>query len=215
VAAEPDRYELHHEDETHVDTNPYLCRLWHRRGHQPTVPAAGTNRRLTVFGSTEIFGRGRVEVLEAEPTSAKFTRYLEVLEVRFQLTGREIYLVLDNGPVHTSKASRAALAERAAWLHVIWLSRYSPQLNKKEREWRWLKRDARSHLPRSLRAFADVVLQGLRQLGGERLDIVDHVPAWFLAGHKRLPTGRPPGRPVGSNDRQPRTPRRKNLPAHT
>jgi transposase len=215
VAAAPDRYELHHEDETHVDTNPYLCRLWHRRGKQPTLPAAGTNRRLTVFGSTEVLGRGRVEVLEAEPTSANFVRYLEVLEVRYHGTGREVYLVLDNGPAHTSKASRAALAARANWLHVIWLSRYSPQLNKKEREWRWLKRDARSHLPRSLRAFADVVLEGLRQLGGDRLDIVDHVPDWFLAGHRRAPTGRPPGRPKGAKDGQPRLPGGKNLPAHT
>lgn len=215
MAAEPDRYELQHEDETHVDTNPCLCRLWHRRGQQPTLPAAGTNRRLTVFGSTEVFGRGRVEVLEAEPTSANFVHYLEALEVRYHCTGREVYLVLDNGPAHTSKVSRAALAARAAWLHVIWLSRYSPQLNKKEREWRWLKRDARSHLPRSLRAFADVVLEGLRQLGGERLDIVDHVPDWFLAGHKRAPTGRPPGRPRGAKDGQPRAPREKNIPADT
>jgi len=215
VVAAPERYELHHEDETHVDTNPYLCRLWHRRGKQARLPAAGTNRRLTVFGSTEVFGRGRVEVLEAEPTSASFVRYLEALELRHEQTGRAIYLVLDNGPCHTSKASQAALAARVRWLHVIWLSRYSPQLNKKEREWRRLKRDARSHLPRSLRAFADVVLEGLRQLGGERLDIVDHVPDWFLAGHKRAPTGRPPGRPTGAKDRQPRMARRRNLPAHT
>ena len=37
--------------ETHAETNPYLWRVWHRTGRQPTVPAAGTNRRLTVFGS--------------------------------------------------------------------------------------------------------------------------------------------------------------------
>jgi len=28
------------------------------------------------------------------------------------------------------------LAERAAWLHLIWLAKYSPHLNEKEREWR-------------------------------------------------------------------------------
>jgi transposase len=125
-----------------------------------------------------------------------------------------VYLVLDNGPAHTSTVSRAALAERAAWRHVIWLSRYSPQLNRKEREWRALKRDARSHLARDLRTFVDAILAGLRQLGGERLDIVDRVPEWFIAGHRKEPTGRPPGRPKGAKDRQPRT-RRKNLPAPT
>lgn len=215
MAAEPGRYELHHQDETHVDTNPYLCRLWHRRGQQPTLPAAGTNRRLTVFGSVEVFGRGRVEVLDAEPTSAGFGRYLEALERRHVATGREVYLVLDNGACHTSKVSQKALAERAAWLHPVWLARYCPQLNKKEREWRRLKRDARSHLAHSLREFADEVLAGLAQLGGERLDIVDRVPDWFLQGHKRAPTGRPPGRPVGAKDRQPRGKQPANLHADT
>ena len=80
-----------------------------------------------------------------------------------------------------------------------------------------LKRDARGHLAPSLRAFVDGIVQGLRQLGGERLDIVDEVPAWFLAGHRRPPTGRPPGRPRGAKDSYKRAPYRKrtgaNLPA--
>jgi transposase len=37
--------------------------------------------------------------------------------------------VLDNGPIHTSKASRAALAARAHWLTVEWLPKYAPELN--------------------------------------------------------------------------------------
>jgi transposase len=200
-----------------LETNPYLTRVWHRRGEQPTIPAAGTNRRLTVFGSVEVFGRGRVEVVCAGQDSACFGRYLAALDARHTATGKEIFLALDNGPCHTSDTSRAALTARAAWLHVIWLAKYSPQLNRKEREWRVLKRDARGHLAPSLRAFVDGILQGLRQLGGERLDIVEEVPEWFLAGHRRPPTGRPRGRPKGAKDSYQRAPYRKraeaNLPA--
>lgn len=210
MAAEPDRYELHSEDETHVGTNPYLTRAWHRRGVQPTLPAAGTNRRLTIFGSVEALGRGRVEVVGARQDSAAFERYLAALDARHAATGREIYLALDNGPCHTSQASTAALAERAAWLHVIWLAKYSPELNPKEREWRVLKRDHRSHLAPSLRAFVDGILDGLRRLGGERLDILDEVPDWFLAGHRKPPTGRPRGRPKGAKDSYKRAPYRRN-----
>ena len=217
MAAEPDRYEFHSEDETHVETNPYLTRVWHRRGVQPTVPAAGTTRRLTIFGSVEARGRGRVEVVGAGQDSAGFERYLEALDARHRATGREIYLALDNGPCHTSKVSRQALAARAEWLHVIWLAKYSPELNPKEREWRVLKRDHRSHLAPSLRAFVDGILAGLRRLGGERLDIVDEVPDWFLAGHRKPPTGRPRGRPKGATDSYKRAPYRtrkdENLPA--
>jgi hypothetical protein len=63
----------------------------------------------------------------------------------------------------------------------------------------------------------DSILEGLRQLGGERLDIVDQVPEWFLAGHRKPPTGRPRGRPKGAKDSYKRAPYRKqthqNLPA--
>ena len=209
MAAEPERYEMHYQDETHMETNPYLCKVWHRRGEQPTLPAAGTNRRVTVFGSVEVLGRGRVEVLCAGQDSACFVLYLEALERRHIATGREIYLVIDNGPAHTSKMSMAALEERAAWLHVIWLARYSPELNPKEREWKVLKRDVRSHLASTLRAFVFEISAGLGQLGGTRIEVVDHVPDWFLAGHRKQPTGRPPGRPKGAKDSYKRAPSRK------
>ena len=103
--------------------------------------------------------------------------------------------MLDNGSAHTSRLSTQALEARRRWLHVVWLAKYSPQLNPKEREWRRLKRDARSHLAADLRAFVDGILAGLRQLGGACCTIVDAVPQWVLEGHRKPPTGRPPGRP--------------------
>jgi transposase len=215
VRALPDRYELHFEDETHLETNPSLGGVWHRVGQQPVRPAAGTNRRLTVFGSVEAAGRGRVEVLGARADSAGFLRYLAALDARHAATGRQVVLVCDNGACHASKASQAALADRADWLEVVPLARYSPELNPKEREWRTLKRDHRSHLAPTPRAFVDELLAGLRRLGGERRDVVDEVPAWWVAGHRKEPTGRPPGRPMGAKDSYPRKRRAKNLPART
>jgi len=100
---------------------------------------------------------------------------------------------------------------------VIWLAKYAPHRNPKEREWRYRKRDARSHLAASLRDFVDGILGGLRHLGAILVTIVDEVPQWFLEGHRKPPTGRPPGRPVGAKDSYKRAPyrRKANLPAHT
>jgi transposase len=215
VRGHPERYELHYEDETHLDTNPYLSRVWHRVGEQPTVPAAGTNRRLTVFGSVEAHGRGRIEVLQVRQDSAGFARYLAALDARHAATGRDVILVLDNGPCHTSTATKRALAARGEWLEVLPLARYSPHLNPKEHEWRRLKRDHRGHLAGSLRAFVDTAVAGLDQLGGEAGAIIDEVPAWWLEGHRQEPTGRAPGRPHGAKDSRPRKRRAKNLPAGT
>ncbi len=220
MAAEPGRYELHYEDESHLETNPYLCRVWHEIGTQPTVPAAGTNRRVTVFGSgafggSDLASCGRVEMVCAGQGSECFALYLEALDARHAATGKEVFLVMDHGSAHTSKASRVRIEERRDWLHPVWLSRYSGHLNPTEREWRTLKRDVRSHLAAGLRAFVDEMLEGLGRLGGGRLDIVDQVPQWFIDGHRKEPTGRRAGRPTGSKDSQPRKPTIKNLPAPT
>lgn len=57
---------------------------------------------------------------------------------------KPVVLVLDNGPIHTSKASRAALEARP-WLSVEWLPKYAPELNDIEHVWRDLKRHFLAH----------------------------------------------------------------------
>ncbi len=52
-------------------------------------------------------------------------------------------IVLDNGPIHTSKATKAALAARAHCLSDGWLPRYAPELNDNETVWR----DLQAHHP--------------------------------------------------------------------
>ena len=58
----PERYELHDEDETHLDTTQYLSRVWHRMGEQPTVPHV---TELCLFAAAFIaafaFGPGLAE----------------------------------------------------------------------------------------------------------------------------------------------------------
>ena len=63
---------------------------------------------------------------------------------------RPVVLVLDNGPIHTSKLSLAALAARAHWLTVEWLPKYAPELNDIEGVWRHLKAHYLAH-----QTFAD------------------------------------------------------------
>ena len=59
-------------------------------------------------------------------------------------------MVLDNGPIHTSRATTESLASRG-WLSVEWLAKYAPELNDIERDWRHLK----GHFLAN-RTFADV-----------------------------------------------------------
>ncbi len=81
--------------------------------------------------------------------SADFIALLEEVDRRYgpklSVAIQPIVLVLDNGPIHTSKASRAALAERAQWLRVEWLPKCAPELNDIEAVWGDLKRHHLAH----------------------------------------------------------------------
>jgi transposase len=58
---------------------------------------------------------------------------------------KPVVIVLDNGPIHVSKATSAALAKRAHWLIVEWLPKYAPELNDIETVWGDLKAHHLAH----------------------------------------------------------------------
>ena len=105
-------------------------------------------------------------VVHKSPTkrSSDFVAHLEQLD---QLYGpkpgpftKPVVLVLDNGPIHTSKLSLAALASRAHWLTVEWLPKYAPELNDIEGVWRDLKAH---HLAHQTFADADALNTAIHQ----------------------------------------------------
>ena len=141
-------------DESEALTHPYLARAWARRGADLRVPAPGQARKVAMMGTLD-WGRRKLVVTTARrKRSSDFIAHLEELD---RLYGPKpaapiepVVIVLDNGPVHTSKASRAALAARAHWLTVEWLPNYTPELNDIEVVWGNLKARHLAH-----RTFAD------------------------------------------------------------
>jgi transposase len=95
--------------------------------------------------------------------STDFIALLEKLDVRFGprpgRTTKPVVLVLDNGPIHTSKASTAALAARS-WITVEWLPCYAPELNDIELRWRDLKRHHLAHRTFCDTAVLDAAIHG-------------------------------------------------------
>ena len=93
----------------------------------------------------------RTALVHTSPTkrSSDFVALLERLDHCYGpqpgQNRKPVVLVLDNGFIHTSKASLAARAARHAWLTVEWLPRYAPELNAIEGTWRDLKRHYLAH----------------------------------------------------------------------
>lgn len=130
-------------DESECLTHPYLASVWARRGEDLRVPAPGQAQRRAMLGALDANRRELLVQTSATKRSADFIALLEQLDRRYgpapKRLGRPVVLVLDNGPIHTSKATTKALTARAAWLTVEWLPKYAPELNAIEPCWRDLK----------------------------------------------------------------------------
>jgi hypothetical protein len=109
----------------------------------------------------------------ATKPSSDFIAFLGRLDAIYGLCpgchDKPVVLVLDNGPIHISRTSRAALAARD-WLTIEWLPKYAPELNDIERSWRDLKRHFLAH-----QTFADTddldsaIHRGIANMNQERL----------------------------------------------
>jgi len=130
-------------DESEALTHPYLSHVWAARGADLRVEAPGQSQQRAILGVRNAVGGELTVVTSATKRSTDFRRLLEEIDRQYApaVTGKDlpVVIVLDNGPIHTSKASRRALAERP-WLLVEWLPKYAPELNDIERDWCHLKR---------------------------------------------------------------------------
>ena len=110
--------------------------------------------------------------MSAPADAADFIALLEKLDHCYGAkpgrTAAPVALVLDNGPIHTSKLTRAALARRP-WLTVEWLPEYAPELNDIERSWRDLKRHFLAHQTFRSVEYLEVALdRAILELNRER-----------------------------------------------
>jgi transposase len=160
------------QDESEALTHPYLAHAWAKRGADLRVPAPGQSRKLALLGVLDHATRTLIVHRSTTKRSTDFIALLEQIDSHYGPNPgrpqRPVVLVLDNGPIHTSKLSRAALAERS-WLTVEWLPKYAPELNDIERSWRDLKRHFLAHKTfRSIIQLDDAVVHAVEQLNLER-----------------------------------------------
>ncbi len=120
-------------DESEALTHPYLARAWAKAGADLRVPAPGQAKKVAMLGSLD-HASGQLSV-HTSPTkrSSDFVAHLEQLDRLPRSQARPSHqagaLVEDDGPIHASKLSLAALSARAHWLTVEWLPKYAPESN--------------------------------------------------------------------------------------
>jgi DDE superfamily endonuclease len=140
-------------DESEALTHPYLAHAWARRGADLRIAAPGQAKKVAMMGALNAVTRELIVHTARTKRSTDFLALLDAIDHRHGpqpgRSMRPLVLVLDNGPIHTSKLTTKALGQRP-WLTVEWLPRYAPELNDIEPAWRDLKRHHLAH-----RTFTD------------------------------------------------------------
>lgn len=134
------RFELLYLDEYEVHLHPTLTKVWTLKGTRPVVPAAGTNQRLCVYGSLN-YRTGQVHyMIHPRKNSKRFAQFLS--QLLSSNTERFLILVLDNASYHRTREVLDILSEHENHVFVVWLPKYSPELNLIEGLWGYLKKSA-------------------------------------------------------------------------
>jgi hypothetical protein len=158
-------------DESEALTHPYLARAWAKRGADLRVPAPGQAKKVAMMGSLDHAKRRLFVHTSRTKCSTDFIAHLEQLDrIYGPKPGRvtkPVVLVEDNGPIHVSKITLAALDARKHWLIVEWLPKYSPELNDIEVVWHDLKAHHLAH-----QTFADA--EALDQEIHAAVDALNH-----------------------------------------
>jgi transposase len=156
-------------DECDLHTHPHLAKVWQRRGQPLSVPAAGEDERIAVYGALD-YASGRVlSQTAASKDGGGFAAFLE--QIAQTWPDQTLVLVLDNASYHRGKAMRTWWAGQDGRLLPFWLLTYAPHLNLLERVWRYLKQKLACH-----RFWADPA--GLRQAA---LTLLNRIAAHFHA----------------------------------
>lgn len=124
-------------DEADLDLNPRIEAAWHSASGQKHVPAAGQNRRRTIFGAVNYATKKVVHLVRKRRRTGDFIGFLFAIAAVYP--EGFVKIVIDNCKVHDTKAVRAWLAVNPRF-EFVFLPTYSPNLNIIEGFWRWLKR---------------------------------------------------------------------------
>ena len=126
-------------DEASVQFSPTITRMWSLRGHQPKVYTYGGRLRQHLIGAVDP-DRGNLHVAFSNTLkSEQFRQFLYGLLSRYPKANKLI-VVLDNAKSHHSKQLKNFLESHKDRLELVFLPKYSPDLNPMEWFWKYLRK---------------------------------------------------------------------------
>lgn len=149
-------------DASHLRSDFHAGTTWGEKGKTPIITKTGKRFGLSVISAINNRGEMRFLVVDGGVNSDQFITFLKRLVFKAK---NKIFLVVDRGPAHVSKKTKAFVETIKDELALFYLPPYSPELNPDELVWNDLKNNT---VGRSIvtdkNEFKTVVVKNMQRL---------------------------------------------------
>jgi len=138
-------------------------RTWGKKGETPVVETTGARHGMSLLSA--ITSRGHMRFMIKEKGGVNAAAFIEFLKRMIVGAKRPIFLIVDRGPAHIAKKTKAFVESLKGKLRLFYLPPYSPDRNPDELVWKHLKADTVGRMAITNRAdFKAKVRTSMRQL---------------------------------------------------
>jgi len=137
--AQREKAEIYFGDAAHMRSDHHAGRTWGRKGETPVVSSTGARYRMSLISA--VTARGHMRFMIKEKGGVNADVFIEFLRRLMVGTKNKIFLIVDRGPAHVAKKTKAFVAGLDGKLRLFYLPPYSPDRNPDELVWKHLKAD--------------------------------------------------------------------------
>jgi transposase len=137
--AQREKAEIYFGDAAHMRSDHHAGRTWGKKGETPVVSSTGARYRMSLISA--ITSRGHMRFMIKEKGGVNADAFIQFLRRLMIGSKSKIFLIVDRGPAHVAKKTKAFVAGLGGRLRLFYLPPYSPDRNPDELVWKHLKTD--------------------------------------------------------------------------
>src|SRR5499425_568817 len=137
--AQREKADIYFGDAAHIRSDHHAGRTWGKKGETPIVLSTGQRRGMSMISA--ITSRGHLRFMVLEDGSVNADAFIEFIKRLLVGVKRKIFLIVDGGPAHRAKKTKAFVESLQGKLRLFFLPPYSPDRNPDELVWKHVKAD--------------------------------------------------------------------------
>jgi transposase len=137
--AQREKAEIFFGDAAHMRSDHHAGRSWGKKGETPVVETTGARHGMSLISA--ITSRGQMRFMIKEKGGVNAAVFIEFLKRLIIGAEQAIFLIVDRGPAHIAKKTKAFVGSLNGRLRLFYLPPYSPDRNPDELVWKHLKAD--------------------------------------------------------------------------